>query len=64
MSTYIIYSLHGRRQDFFRGTLFRKFSKNFLRKLPTAFSYFSKSLTNHALTFPAFGQKTQFVGNF
>ena len=44
----------------------RKFSKMFLRKLLKCIilAYFSKTLTNDALIFCAFGRKTQIVGNF
>ena len=46
--------------------IFANFQTDFLRKLRKCIilAYFSKNLTNHALIFRAFGQKTQFVGNF
>ena len=48
------------------GEHFSKNFKNFLKKISknAFFSIFSKNLTNHALTFCAFGRKTQFIGNF
>ena len=41
---------------------FQKISSENCKKIILA--YFSKNLTNNALNFCAFGQKTQFVGNF
>ena len=46
---------------------FRKFAKDFLRKLPKMHSFsifFQKNLTNHALIFCAFGRKTLIVVKF
>ena len=45
---------------------FRKFSKNFLRKLlkMNYFRIFSKNLTNHTLIFREFGRKTHFLEKF
>ena len=59
-------AIHGRSQDFFRGEHFSKILEKFLRKLRKRiiFAYFSKSLTNHALIFCAFGRKTQIVGKY
>ena len=45
---------------------FRKFSRNFLRKLRKSMIliYFSENITNNELSFRASGRKTQIVGKF